>query len=407
MSIGIGQIVIVGAGQAGAKAATSLRSAGYKGRLTLVGAEPHLPYERPQLSKSALETAQATVKPIMSEVDFDAAHIELKLGLEITGIHRDQKHVVAATGEVIPYDVLILAVGGTARSLTALQCDNRRLFQIRTADDANALNRALENAGSMLVVGGGWLGLEVAASARNRGLEVVVIEAGPRLCGRAAPPEVSRYLLDLHQAQGVRVIVDAGLASIDASADGVAANLSNGESFATDIAVLAIGLQPNLALASLAGLEVDKGILADKYSRTIDPNIYAIGDCAEAFHPHYGVRMRLESWQNANCQAEIAAAAIIGSEVPEVPQPWFWSDQYDRSLQMLGDVSEARTRCLRGSVDGAFSILFLDGDKLSGIVSINTPRDVGMARKLLGVQVDLSLASNASIPLSKARCLQP
>ena len=253
------------------------------------------------------------------------------------------------------------------------------------------------------MIGGGWLGLEVAAAARKRGLTTTVVEAGPRLCGRAAPPELSDYLQELHASHGVSILLETGIAEITRTEVGLAVKLSNGDTLQCGIGVVAVGLQPNLDLAAnWPGLAVDKGILVDEFCRTSDPNIYAIGDCTEAFHPYVGQRIRLESWQNANTQANVAAAAIMGADAPQIPLLWFWSDQYDRNVQMLGDLNVSSTRVVRGDTNGSFSILYMDGTILVGILAVNCARDIGMARRLIGRPLNASMAANPQIPLSKS-----
>lgn len=399
------RIVVAGAGQAGARTALALRAGSHAGPLLLLGEEGHLPYERPQLSKAALAGTGVGCVPMVSAEVLAEAGIDWRPHSRAVRIVRDEKLLVTEAGEQLSYDALVLALGGRPRMPGGIVCDQRRIFALRTADDAAALDGALSQSRSVLVVGGGWLGLEIAAAARGRGLEVTVVEAGDRLCGRAAPPDVSAALTALHEAQGVRVLLGTGLQSLAATASGVAARLDDGEALFADIAVVAIGLVPNVELAERAGLAVDGGIVVDGACRTEDAAIFAVGDCSAGVHPFYRRHIRLESWQNANTQADIAAAAILGHVLPTVSVPWFWSDQFDLNVQMLGDLDERHLRLRRGEPDGSHSVLLLDGDRLAGIVAFNAPRDIGMARKLIaeGARLDPARAADPATALAKAR----
>ncbi len=394
-------VVIIGAGQAGARVAAGLRSGGYGGAVVLVGDEKDAPYERPQLSKRVLE-GDAEITYALTAEAAAAAGIDLVLGDAVVDIDREARLVRTASGRVLAYDQAVLATGGRARPLPVATIDGDRIFALRSAADAAALAGAFARAGSMLVVGGGWLGLEVASAARKRGLEVVVIEAGDRLCGRAAPREVSERLAAMHRRNGVSLLTGRQLVSLARTGAGVGAVLADGATVVADVAVVAIGLVPNVELAGAAGLAVGDGIRVDAQCRTSDPAIFAVGDCCIASFD--GQARRLESWQNANVQSDIVVAAILDLPSSQPPLPWFWSDQYGVQIQMVGSLADSHERLIRGEGDTG-SILLLEGGRLVGVVAFGTPRDIGMGMRLIGegARIDPVLAADISVPLAKAR----
>ncbi|WP_372022064.1 FAD-dependent oxidoreductase (plasmid) [Tistrella mobilis] len=400
-------IVIIGGGQAGGAAALALRRHGATGPITLIGREPLPPYERPALSKGLLlgETAFEKLVVLPETVAAEQA-ITLRLGTTVTAIDRAAQTVTTDAGEVLPYGTLILATGGRARELQGLAPDGRDIFAIRTAADAEGIRERMGHARSLLVIGGGWLGLEVAASARKTGLDVTLVEAGPRLCGRVLPPAVSAILADLHTRRGVDLRLGDAPVSLTAAEGGVSAHLASGAVLAADMAVVAVGLTVEDDLARAAGLATADGILTDAAGRTEDPAIFAIGDVARTPHPAIGTAARLESWQMANLQAEAAARAILNLAVPPAETPWFWSDQYDLNLQILGLPDMAVQPIRRGSPEtGRGSLLWLDpAERLRAVIALNAPRDIAMARRLIGtgLVIDRPRAADPAVPLKDA-----
>lgn len=394
------EIVIVGAGQAGARAALALRDAGFAGAITLLGEEACAPYERPALSKAYLCGQSPFEKLVCLTPELAAQkRITLRPGHRAVSIERAAKKLRLENGALLAYDHLILATGGQARTLPGASVDRARTHLIRSREDADALGRALQAAKSLLVIGGGWLGLEVAATARKLGLVVDVVEGAERLCARAAPPELSDYLADLHAAEGVSLHLGQSVAAFTQSEAGVSALLTNGKRLGADIALFAIGLAPNVALAREAGLPVSDGIEVDADFRTADPAIFAIGDCASARQPS-GLHQRVESWQNANLSAARAAATITGTAAPAPEAPWFWSDQFGHNIQMLGRMPPQATRiCRSGNVT-----LFLEGVHLVGLLAIDAAREVAQARALVlnSTPLDTTLAQDATKPLRTA-----
>lgn len=307
--------------------------------------------------------------------------------------------VFLSNGDSLAFDFLVFATGGSARIAPGLVPDDRRIFALRTCDDALRLKAALDHAGSILVIGGGWLGLELAATARTLGKATTVIEAAPRLCARAAPPELSAWLTDLHTQNGVSLAVGYPLRALTGTDAAVTAVLANEMIFRADLALIAIGLAPETDLAAAAGLPVADGILTDSEGRTDDPRIFAIGDCARYLHPFYGQSLRLESWQNANLLADRAARAICGVAQPGFEPPWFWSDQHGRNIQILGRTPDGATAVQRGT-----GWVYLEDGRLVGLIAIDAPREIAQARKMVadGVRLDPAMAGDASKPLRSA-----
>ncbi|MBS0452267.1 MAG: FAD-dependent oxidoreductase [Proteobacteria bacterium] len=404
--MGEGQtIVIVGAGQAGGWAAQTLRSEGFAGRVVLVGDEPHRPYERPPLSKAVLageapEGSTALMKPEA----FDKLHIDWRADTAVSAIDRAARQVRLQAGDAIGYDKLILCTGGRARRLDIPGADLPGVFTLRSIADARSLGAALLPGKRLLVVGGGWIGLEVAATARRKGMEVTVVEAAARLCERTVPPEISDHLLELHTAHGVQVLLGTGIESFAALPQGLSAVLGNGQRLDCSAALVGVGMVPNDGLARAAGLQCDGGVWVDAQCRSSDPDILAAGDVA-AWHGQWaGRRMRLESWQNAQEQGIAAARSALGMAVNHQPLPWFWSDQYDVNLQIFGMPAPGHERVLRGDpASGSFVLFFLEQGKVVAALGPNAAKDLRFARRLIerGTHVDAQKLADLQIPLAK------
>jgi 3-phenylpropionate/trans-cinnamate dioxygenase ferredoxin reductase subunit len=262
--------------------------------------------------------------------------------------------------------------------------DGPRVHYLRTIDDSLAIRARLGAIRHLLVIGGGWIGLEVAATARKRGVAVTLIEALPRLCERSVPPEVSAHLLALHRANGVEVLLGEGVKAIEDGGDGVTVAAASGRRVSGDAVVVGIGLVPNVALAQAAGIAVENGIVVDEQGRTSDPDVFAAGDVANLPLACLGRRLRLESWANAQNQAIVAAKAALGRDARYDELPWFWSDQYDMNLQILGLPAQWPVPVVRRApAGGGFSHFYLEGERIVSIVSVNAPRDLRAAKKLL------------------------
>jgi 3-phenylpropionate/trans-cinnamate dioxygenase ferredoxin reductase subunit len=391
-----GNIVIVGAGQAGGWAAKTLRAEGYAGRIVLVGAERHPSHERPPLSKAVLSgDAAPETTHLFKPEEHAALDLDFRASVRATGIDRAARRVALSSGESLAYDKLILTTGGTARRLPVPGGDSPRVLYLRTIEDSLAIRATLGPGKRLVVIGGGWIGLEVAATARKLGASVIVVEGLDRLCARTVPPAISAFLRARHEREGVDIRLGTGVKAIE---DGgtLVVRLADGSALEADTVVAGIGLEPDVALAREAGLTVDNGIIVDEQCRTSDPDIFAAGDCANTPLPCLGRRVRLESWSNAQNQAIVAAKAALDQDVRYDELPWFWSDQYDVNLQLLGLPARWTEPVVRGDpASGSFSQFYLDGDRIVAIVAVNAPRDLRAAKKLVQTRKAVSAASLA------------
>lgn len=375
------KVLIIGAGHAGGTAAALLRQYGHEGPIVLAGEEPAAPYQRPPLSKAWLK-GEADLEALLLRPEiFYAEHdIELRTGVTATAIDASEKTVTFADGTVETYDALILATGSTARKLTIPGADRPGLLELRTLADAERLKAALGPGKRLAVVGGGYVGLEAAASARALGAEAVVIERMDRVLARVASETLSAFFTAHHRAHGVEVLTSADVVAFED--DGV--RLGDGQLVAADAVLVGVGALANDALARAAGLACENGVVVDEAARTSDPAIWAIGDMT--FRPipvHGGRRHRLESVPNALEQAKQAAAAITGRAPPTPEVPWFWSDQYEVKLQIAGLPDGADRQVVRGDVENeAFAVFHLAGDRIVCVEAVNAPAEF-MAGRLM------------------------
>lgn len=379
--------VVVGGGQAAAWIARTLRAEGFAGRLVLIGEEPHWPYERPALSKEFLRgTGSVEAITLLNPTLAEEARIECWLGQRVTSVDREARAVTTADGRSVAYDTLFLATGGRARRLPGLDSlPAERVHTLRTLTESERLRSALAGAKHLLVLGGGWIGLEVAATARGLGVAVTVVELAPRLCARTMPPVVSDWLHSLHEANGVRMVTGVGVAGIAATAGGVAVTLADSGRLEADHLLLGIGIEPEVGLAAAMGLALDDGIVVDAQGRTSDPRIFAAGDVARHPNAFAGTSLRLESWANAQNQAIAAARAALGGAGVYADIPWFWSDQYGVNVQMLGLPGLGTRAVARGTPEaGSGCWLMLDDTGIAvGAVAVNAARDLRFLRKML------------------------
>jgi 3-phenylpropionate/trans-cinnamate dioxygenase ferredoxin reductase subunit len=375
-------MVIVGAGECGTRAALALREAGYDGPVTLVGAERHAPYERPPLSKEAI-TAAAGPKGIAGADGLAAAGIDFRPGATAAAIDREGRAVILEDGSVLPYARLLLATGARPRPLPLPGADGPNAAMLRSLEDAARIRAALGPGRRLAVVGGGFIGLELAASARRLGTEVAVIEALPRLLTRGVPPEIADVLEARHRDEGVGFVFEARVEAI--APDGV--RLADG-TVEADLVVIGIGAIPDTALAAACGLALENGVAVDDRLATADPAIFAAGDCCSFLHPMYGRRVRLESWRSAQEQGTLAACNMLGHDAPVTAVPWFWTDQYDLTMQIAGLAEGAVTQVRRPLADGAFVLFHLAADgrlqAASGIGTGNAvAKDIRLAEMMI------------------------
>lgn len=382
-------IVIVGAGQAGVQAAEALRAGGYQGSIVLFGSEPHPPYHRPPLSKAWLAGEMTEMQlALRAPAALARKDIELRYGVTATAIDRAARRLELDDGSAIGYEGLVLATGARPRALALPGGDARGVFALRTLDDANAiagqLRECVASALPLVVIGGGFIGLEIAATARRQGLAVTVLEAAPRLLGRVLAPVLSEWYAGLHASHGVDVVLAAEIEAIETAAGAATGvRLRDGRFLPAGAVVVGIGVQADDALARAAGLECDGGIVVDACARTADPRVVAAGDCT-ARRLDGGGLLRLESVHNAVEQGRSAAAALLGQERPCDAPPWFWSDQYGKKLQIAGLSAGADEHVVRGDMAaGSFSVYHFRAGRLLAVDSVDAPKDHLLARKLL------------------------
>lgn len=374
--------VIVGAGTCGTAAAFAMRRAGFAGRIVLLGAEPCAPYERPALSKDVLRDAGTSVGVLHGAAEMADAGIDFRPGLVVAGVDAEAARVHTADGVSFPYDKLLLAPGGRARPLAMVGGD--LAVTLRTLDDALLLRRRLAAGRRLVVIGGGAIGMEVAASAIGMGLEVTVLEAGPRILARFGGPEISGIVQARHEGQGVRVRLTTGPTRLERRGDDVVTVCDGGEEHAADIVLAAVGLEPAVELASEAGLQVDDGIRTDEFGRTDRDGIHAAGDAARFWHPRLAQFVRLENWRHAQEHGAAVGRCMAGLLEPYDRLPWAWSDQYDWNIQVAGFPHAGSRVILRsGTRPGQHTALYLDGGKVVGAATVNQGRDMRPCQHLI------------------------
>ena len=329
--------VIAGASLAGAKAAETLRDEGFDGRVVLVGTEQERPYERPPLSKEYLRGEAGRDKVYVHDEGYYAEHdIDVRLGRTVTRIDTPAKHVTLDDGEQVPYDRLLIATGSEPRRLSIPGADLDGVHYLRTVGDSDAIRERLDRGGSVVVVGAGWIGSEVAASARQRGLDVTIVEPASLPLERVLGPELGAVYRDVHADHGVRLLLETGVEAFEGSEAVERVRTSDGTEVGCDFVVVGIGAEPRSQLAADAGLAVDDGILVDERLQTIVPGVFAAGDAANAWHPFFRERIRVEHWANALNQGPAAARTMLGGTDPYDTLPYFYSDQYDVGMEYAG-----------------------------------------------------------------------
>lgn len=395
-------LVIAGAGQAGGRAALTLREAGFAGRIVLIGDEPHLPYERPPLSKALLkgETDLATCS-LFSEASFIASGVEHLKNVRVVAIDAAAHALALSDGRSLNYSKLLLAIGGASRTLDLQGRVFDNVHYLRTADEAVALEKRLARGTRLVVVGGGFIGLEVASSARERGCEVTVLEAGSRLAARALPERLSDALLVLHRAKGVTVHLGAQIAGFTGADRLESVQLASGESVPCDVLLVGIGMQPNLELAKAAGLATGSGIKVDACLRTSAADIYAAGDVCE-FPRGDGQFHRQETWRNAEAQGRLAALNMLGEPSPFSGVPGFWSDHYEFGLQTVGILAPDARIIEREGADGGFLLLYVDAQsRLVGAsgwgIGNSVAKDIKICERLIDSQMALPTEQLADV----------
>ena len=378
-------VVIVGASHAATETIASLRKQGWEAGITVVGDEPQLPYQRPPLSKAyykgELELEKLFIKP---EAFYQKNDVTLRLGERASRINRQEQSVELASGEQLDYSHLVLATGTRARELPIEGADLPNINYLRTLADVDRIKSQLKPGARLLIIGAGYIGLEVAASAVKQGSKVIVFEALDRVLARVTSPEISEFYQNVHRDAGVDLRLAQTVSRFEQQDDGLCAHTADDEIIPFDAAIIGIGVIPNQELADNAGLHCDNGIRVNDYCQTDDPLIYAIGDCSNHFSHFYQRQLRLESVPNALEQAKVAAASICGKPVIYDQLPWFWSDQYDIKLQTAGLFQDYDDLVVRGSVEQRkFAVFYLRDGALIAVDAINSPADFMLSKKLI------------------------
>ena len=384
-----GRAIIIGAGQAGAQAAQSMRQAGFDGEIVIFGEETEPPYQRPPLSKAYLRGDLDKERLLLRPLAFyEQQKIDLRRGALVVAIDRAAKTVATDAGETLAYDKLLIATGAPPRRLSCQGADLKGVHYLRTVADSDALRPILSADGRIVIIGAGYIGLEVAASARKAGLDVTVLEMADRALARVAGKEISAFYQKLHADHGVDLRLGAALDHFEGRRKVEAAALKSGERIACGAVLVGVGAAPATALAEAADLRIANGVWTDEHARTSDPDIYAAGDCASHPSSIYERRLRLESVPNAIEQAKVAGANMAGGDVVYDAVPWFWSDQYDVKLQTVGVSEGADETVLRGDPGARkFSVWYLRRGRLLAVDAVNDAAAFAMSRRLVGKTV--------------------
>lgn len=396
-------VVIAGAGHAAGQLVVSLRQNKYAGRIVLVGDEPYLPYQRPPLSKKFLAGAMDADRLLVKPAGFyEETGVELRLDTSIAAIDRNKKCLRSTDDDEIPYDKLVLGLGSRARKLAVEGAKLQGVHYLRSIADVAGIREDFQSGRRLVVIGAGYIGLEVAAVAQQAGLVVTVIEMADRVMSRVVSPEISDFYQIEHTNQGVRFRLSTSVSALKGKKRVKSVTTSDDEEIPADLVVIGVGILPNTELATAAGLDVENGIVVDDHCRTGDPDIYAMGDCTSHPNAIYDRRLRLESVHNALEQAKTTAANICGKDASYCQVPWFWSDQYDLKLQIAGLSEGYDGVAVRGNpAERSFSCLYLMENRLIAVDAINAPRDFVQSKQLIADrnEIDHGLLDDATVAL--------
>lgn len=388
-------VVIVGSSHAAAQLAHGLRRHGWRDGITIVGAERELPYHRPPLSKDFLKGKKSFNQILLRQkAMYEKECIGLVLGRRVIHVDRNQKCVTTDDGELLAYDKLVLTTGARPRRLPVPGAELPGVCYVRTVADIRCILEKVSRGGKAVIIGGGYIGLEAAASLRGLGMDVTVLEAQERVLQRITCPQMSAFFTRVHREEGVVIQLGTSVKAIEGDKFVTGVRLKSGEMKSAELVVVGIGVVPEVSLAEQCGLEVNNGVVVDQYGRTKDPDVYAAGDCASFVHPLYKRFIRLESVQNANDQAMTVANSICGDPEPYAALPWFWSDQFNVKLQIAGlseghDVIVERGDSKSGR---SFSICYLRDGRLLAVDAVNRPKDFIMSKKLIARKLPLDEA---------------
>lgn len=399
------RIVVAGAGMAGCYAADTLRKEGFDGEITLVGAEPHLPYDRPPLSKEFLRGEKPAEKLLFHPAShYDELRIDCRLGTRLRALRARAGEVETEGGETLPFDKLLIATGGEVRRVPVPGADLPGVHYLRTLDDSSRIGAELARRPRVVVVGAGFIGAEVAASARQLGCDVAVIELEAVPLLRVLGPRVGSIYADIHRDHGVDLRLGDGLAGFRGSRRVEEVVTASGAAIPCDLAVVGVGIRPSVGWLEGSGIELANGVLTDEYCATSAPSVYAAGDLANWFHPRMGERLRVEHWDNAMHQGVAAATSMLGHGEPYAPVPYFWSDQYDLNLQYVGHAAAWDEVVLRGDVPGrSFSAFYLRDGRIAAALVVNRFKDLRPSRRLIEAMapVDPAQLADPDVDLRK------
>ena len=399
--------LIIGASHAAAQACVSLRQGGWSGEITVVGDEPNLPYHRPPLSKDFLSGQKDISDILIRPADaYKSADITMMLGTRIAAINPDEKTAITESGETLSFSKLILTTGARIRRLPVPGQDLPHVYYLRDTQDVLAIKADVRAGKQAVIIGGGYIGLETAASLRKQGMKVTVLEAMPRILQRVTAPALSAFYKRVHTEEGVKILENVGATEIVQDEAGLIVKTGDDQALSADMVIIGIGVIPNTELASEAGLTVGNGIEVNEFCQTSDPNIYAAGDVTWHHNPIYDRHIRLESVPNATEQAKTCADHINGKPKPYNSLPWFWSDQFDLKLQIAGLSTDYDDIIIRGDIEGSrsFAAYYFKGHKLLAVDAVNAPRDFMMTRMALtkGKTLDKAILRDPEAELKSA-----
>ncbi len=399
--------VIIGASHAGAQLCVSLRQGGWEGRITVIGDEADLPYHRPPLSKDFLSGDKAIDEILLRPASvYENANVQMKLGTRVGAIDRKAKTVLTDDGETLAYDKLVLATGARVRHLPVPGAELGGVFYLRDTNDVRAIKSGVAAGKQAVIIGGGYIGLETAASLRKQGMEVTVLEAMPRILQRVTAPELSTFYKRVHLEEGVNILESVMASEIKSSGEKLSVVTSCEQSFDADMVIIGIGVIPNIELAQMAGLDIGNGIEVNSFCQTSDPDIYAAGDVTWHFNPIYERHIRLESVPNATEQAKAVALHINEKPKPYNSLPWFWSDQFDLKLQIAGLSEGYDDIVIRGDIEGSrsFAAFYFKGDKILAVDAVNAPREFMFTKMALtkGQSLDKAILADVDADLKSA-----
>ena len=393
-------MVIIGCGQAGGQAAASLRQEKYEGPITMIGQEPYIPYQRPPLSKQYLSGEQEKEKLNLRQASFySEKEINLLLGTSVLSVDPLQKELQLDTGETVTYDKLLIASGGRPRKLEVDGHNLKGIHYLRNIDDVDAIKAQMSTSKNMVIVGGGYIGLEVASVAIKKGLTVSVLEMENRILERVTTEEMSAFYNELHSDQGVNIFTSTQAKAFKGS-EAVERVVCDDQEIPADLVIVGIGILPNTEIAETAGLETNNGIVVDEHCRTSNEHIFAAGDCTNHPNPLLNRRLRLESVPNAMEQGRVAASNMLGGSKSYASMPWFWSDQYEHKLQMVGFSKESDQSIVRGDrTSKSFTVFYLKDNLIIAADSVNNPKEFMASKQLIGKKASIEALADTSFEL--------